>query len=261
MRLPTLCVSLLILTVGSSLLTSCVTMGKFRALKDEVAALESKVDGQDEKQATLENRVDNLKDLYRKEDDAIRERIANLAADYKDLQKEIGRAHGKQEEIDFKLREIAKHIKGLQGLVEDRFGMDSEALPKELPEKPEELFELGESSFKTGLTRKARAVYREFLKKHPDHDLTDDAQFMIGQTLFSEGRFTESVQEFKMVYDQYQTGNRYREAVLKIGLAYVRSNRCRKALKIYKFAAKTFKKTDEGAAAKKEVEELKKICK
>lgn len=236
-------------------------MGKFKALKDDVAVLEAHNKTQDEKQATLETRIDNLKELYRKEDDALRERLANLAADYKDLQKEIGRAQGKQEEIDFKLREIAKHIKGLQGLVEDRFGMDSEALPADLPDKPEPLYELGESAFKSGLTRKARAIFHEFLKKHPDHDLTDDAQFMVGQTLFSEGRFTEAVQEFKTVYDQFQTGNRYREAVLKIGLAYVRSNRCRKALKIYKFAAKTFKKSDEGQAAAKEVEELKKICK
>lgn len=258
MPLRTLPLIIVALSLSSA---SCVTMGKFNALKDKVSAFEKESAELKEQSETLETRIDNLNNVTKEDRDAIRTRLAELAADFKDLQMEIGKAQGRQEEIDFKLNEIAKHVKGLKGLVEDRFGTDSDALPKDLPSEPEKLFEVGMSAYKTGLTRKARAIFREFMKQNSDHALTDDAQLMIGETLFAEGRFTESVNAYKTVYDQYQTGDRYKEAVLKIGLAYVRSNRCKKALKIYKFAAKTFKGTEEADAAKKEVKELKKVCK
>jgi TolA-binding protein len=149
----------------------------------------------------------------------------------------------------------------LKGLVEDRLGGDSEALPDALPEQPEAFFELGMSTMKSGLMKKARAIFKAFIAKFPSHDKADDAQFMIGETLFSEGRFTEAVTAFKTVYDQYQTGDRHKEAVLRIGLSYVRANNCKKALKIYEFAQKTFKGTPEAEAAAKEAKEIRAVCK
>jgi len=236
-------------------------MGKYHALKDRVGGLETDLARTREEVATLTTRVDNLKNIMRKDDQKVRDNVAELGADLSDLQMMLGRLQGRQEEIDFKLNAIAKHVKGLKGLVEDRFGVDSGILPKDLPKSPGELFELGMSTFKSGLTRKARAIFQEFMRQFKEHDKTDDAQFMLGETLFAEGRFTESVTAYKLVYDQYQTGDRYEEAVLRIGLAYVRSNRCRKALKIYRFARKTFKGTPTAEAAAAEIEKLDKVCK
>jgi len=236
-------------------------MGKFNALKDRVAAVEGRCDEIDEELETLATRIDNLKGVLQKDQDALRERLANVAADVRDLRTELAATQGRQEEIDFKLKEIGKHVSGIKGLVEDRLGTDSEALPTDLPVEAEPMFQAGMDSYKSGLTRKSRAIFKEFLKRFPDSDKVDDAQLMIGETFFSEGRFTEAVDAYKTVYDQYATGDRYREAVLKIGLSYVRSNKCQKALKIYQFAAKQFKKTPEGETAAKEAKHLEKVCK
>ena len=249
----------LCLAAGTS--GSCVTTGKFNKLKERTIALENRLERLEHQMKTMETRLANLMVIVEKEDQAIRDDVADTSADVDDLRVAMGTLEGRQEVIEFKLEKITSHVTGMKGFMEDRFGTDSDVLPEDLPDKPEALYEVGKSAYESGLTRKARAIFREFLKRHPDHDLTDDAQFMIGETFFAEGRFTESVQEFKAVYDQYQSGDRYREAVMRIGLSYVRSNKCKKALKIYQFAAKNFKGSAEGDRAREEADQLRKVCK
>jgi len=252
----------LIAALGAAfVLSGCPTMGKFNALKDRVAGQEETDKKHEEALATLEARLENLNQLYQKDDEAIRAQVADLAADFAELQMAVGALQGRNEEISFKLAEVGKHVKGLKGLVEDRFGTDSDALPSDLPADPAGFFEVGMNAAKSGMTRKARAVFKEFIKRYPDNEKADDAEFMIGETLFAEGRFTESITSYKTVYDNYQTGDRYRDAVLRIGLAYVRSNNCKKALQIYRFAVKTFKGTPEAETAAKEAKEIEKVCK
>ena len=243
------------------LLSSCVTMGRYRALKDRVADLDERTIAAEEKVITMETRVDHLKSLTDKVDDEIRTKLADLAADYSELQMTLGMLQGRQEEIQFKLGKIGQHLSGLKGLVEDRFGVDAEALPKSLPKDAEEIFALGMQSYDQSLMRKARAIFKHLVQKFPQHDRTDDAQFMVGESLFNEGRFTEAINAYKTVYDQYQTGDKYQDAVLRIGLCYVRSNKCGKALKIYKFASRTFKGTPAGDQAEKEMKQVKEACK
>ncbi len=252
---------LVLLCAALMLLTSCVTMGRYRALKDQVHDLEDRAVAADEKVATMETRLDHLKGLTDKTDDEIRTKLADLSADYSELQMTLGMLQGRQEEIQFKLGKIGQHLSGLKGLVEDRFGVDAEALPKSLPADVEELFALGMQSYDQALMRKARAIFKHLVQKFPQHDRTDDAQFMVGESLFNEGRFTEAINAYKTVYDQYQTGDKYQNAVLRIGLCYVRSNKCSKALKIYKFAGRTFKGTPAGDQAEKEMKQVKEACK
>ena len=259
-RITGFSVLVLLILVASGSNMSCVTMGKYNALKDRVATIEDSNKKLKADTQTLSNRLDNFKKLSDKEHNTLRKRIAELAADFSDLQRVLARVKGRQEEVDFKLGEVAKRVTGLKGVVEDRFGIDSEALPEELPEEPKAFFQLGKTKFESGLTRMARAIFREFVKRWPDHELADDAVLMKGETLFKEGRFTESIDAYRKVYEEYQEGDRYKEAVLRIGLAYVRSNRCKKALKIYRFAASTFRNSETGKKARKEAKALEKIC-
>jgi TolA-binding protein len=241
--------------------TSCVTMGKYHGLKDRVTSLEERTGVNEEHLDTLTTRQDNLRNLQTTEDKDIRTTLAELGADLSELQMTLGMLQGRQEEVQFKLNAIAKHVKGLKGLVEDRFGIDADALPAQLPDNPEEFYKLGNDAIKDGLTRRGRAIFKSFLQRFPQDDKADDAQFMIAETLFTEGRFTEAVNAYKTVYDQYQSGDRYTKAVLRIGLCYVRSNKCDKALKIYKFAKRTFKGSPTAEAAEKEITKLKDVCK
>lgn len=250
------------ITLVSLSLSGClVTRNQFDALQVRVKSQEGKVAELERRIVTLETRLENFKGVYDKETDALRKRLAELAADLADLQRGVGQIQGRHEELEFKLREMTRNVKGLQGLVEDRFGIDSEVLPEQMPEDAEAFYKVGDESFRSGLTRKARAVFREFGRRYPSHDLTDDALFMVGESLLAEGRFTESVKVYRQVYEQYPNGDKALDAAMKVGVAYVRSNNCKKAIRIYEFVAEQFPATPQGKDARKEVRELKKACK
>jgi len=260
MALARRCIPLLVL-FGMASLSSCVTTGKFDALKDRVMALETVATQLATDLDEARTRSAKADEEAAKELESIRTRMADIGGDVTDLERTVARVQGRQEEIDFKLAEVSNKVKGIKGVVEDKFGVDVEDLPQNLPENADEFFALCQDTFKKNLTRKARAIYREFVKRFPTHEKADDAQFMVGECYFAEARFEDAVIAYKQVYDNYQQGDRYREAVLRIGLSYVRANACKKALKIYDFAAKTFRKTPEGDQAAAEYKALKKSCK
>jgi len=236
-------------------------MGKHEALKERVAALEQSNNQLVNRTDRHEKRIDNVKTFVDDEDGKIRDLLANLRADVDDLRMQLARTAGSQEEVVHRLDRIQGKIKGIKGLVDERLGGDRESLPESLPEDPEGMFKVGLEKFNAGYTKTARAIFLEFIRRAPDDEKADDAQFYVGETFFSESRFVEGVTAYRKVYDTYQRGDRFREAVLRIGLCYERTNDCAKAKKIYKFARDEFKKTPEGKKAGDKYRALKKTCK
>jgi TolA-binding protein len=238
-----------------------VTTGKHEALKERVAVLEQSNNHLVTLTERLEKRIDNVKSYVDVEDQKIRELLANLRADLDDLGMQLGRTAGSQEELVHRFDQIQGKIKGIKGLVDERLGGDREDLPEDLPKDPAEMFTVALEKFNAGYTKTARAIFTEFIRVAPDDEKADDAQFFVGETFFSEGRFVEAVAAYRKVYDNYQRGDRFREAVLRIGLSYERTNDCDKAKKIYKFARDEFKKSSEGKKADEKYKALKKTCK
>jgi tol-pal system protein YbgF len=83
----------------------------------------------------------------------------------------------------------------------------------------------------------AVAGFREFIRRHPEHELADNAQYWIGESLYSLGRtyanqgqsercvqsLEQAVQEFKKVVANYPRGDKaptalYKEALVLIEL-------------------------------------------
>ena len=114
---------------------------------------------------------------------------------------------GRQEEIDFKLAEVSNKVKGIKGVVEDKFGVDVEDLPQNLPEAPDEFFNLCQDTFKKGLKPQGPGSLQRVRQAiPPTHEKADDAQFMVGECYFAESRFEDAVIAYKQVYDNYQQG-------------------------------------------------------
>ncbi|MFH1531770.1 MAG: tetratricopeptide repeat protein [Pseudomonadota bacterium] len=238
-----------------------VTMGKHKALEERVVALEQSNNELVNRTDRNEKRIDNVKTYVDDEDGKIRDLVANLRADVEDLRMQLARTAGAQEEVIHRLDGIQGKVMGIKGLMDERLGGDRESLPEDLPKDPDGMFKIGLEKYNAGYTKSARAIFNEFIRLFPDNEKADDAQFYVGETFFSESRFVEAVTEYRKVYDNYQRGDRFREAVLRIGLSYERTNDCDKAKKIYKFARDEFKKSSEGEKADEKYKALKKTCK
>ncbi len=63
--------------------------------------------------------------------------------------------------------------------------------------------------------------FREYLRRSPQAELADNAQYWIGECFYAQRDFGAAVQEFQKVVDQYPRGNKVPAALLKIGYCYL----------------------------------------
>lgn len=103
------------------------------------------------------------------------------------------------------------------------------------PLQPKDIYQASYIDFSKGSYPLAIAGFREFLRRFPDHELADDAQYWVGEAYFSLARgygnanqpdkatqsLEQAVQEFKKVVANYPRGDKAPTALYKEALALI----------------------------------------
>ena len=84
---------------------------------------------------------------------------------------------------------------------------------------PQRLYDNACADYSTGQWSLAIAGFDTYIKTFPRSDLTDDAQFYIGETHYNDGRFADAVLAYDEVIVNYSEGDAVPEAQYKKGLA------------------------------------------
>lgn len=61
--------------------------------------------------------------------------------------------------------------------------------------------------------------FKEFLRRMPDADISDNAQYWIGESYYMQGDHRQAVREYQKVLDQHAPGDRVASSLYKLGLA------------------------------------------
>ena len=73
---------------------------------------------------------------------------------------------------------------------------------------------------RAGRIDQALAQFRAFGERYPRHDLSDNAQYWVGECFYARKEFGAALKEFRRVIDEHPTGNKVPDSLLKIGLSY-----------------------------------------
>lgn len=84
---------------------------------------------------------------------------------------------------------------------------------------PQRLYDNAWADYSTGQWSLAIAGFDTYIKTFPRSDLTDDAQFYIGETHYNDGRFADAILAYDEVIVNYSEGDAVPEAQYKKGLA------------------------------------------
>lgn len=91
------------------------------------------------------------------------------------------------------------------------------------PPSPEELYNAAYGDFIKGNYDLAKQGFEEYLKNYPDTELSDNAQYWIGECNYVQRKFSEAVQEFDKVLQNYPKGDKAPAASLKKGYSLLES--------------------------------------
>jgi tol-pal system protein YbgF len=182
-------------------------------------------------------------------------------------------------------REAAETLGRLEGKLDDimaRFRIQSERQPARLPElapgvtpvggstgsavkggaaaatgaastagpDPTQLYDQATQDLTQGRYAMALGNYREYLRRFPDADLADNAQYGAGECFFAQSQFDSALVEYTRVGARWPTGDRAPAALYKLGLCQDRLGRSADAKKTFENLVKRFPQSGESQLAR-----------
>jgi tol-pal system protein YbgF len=96
----------------------------------------------------------------------------------------------------------------------------------------------------------ARQSFTEYLRHYPNTEVSDNAQYWIGECLYATGDFNGAVAAYGLVSERYPKGDKVPAALLKTGYALARLNRADEAKKFFEEVIKKYPKGDEARLAR-----------
>jgi tol-pal system protein YbgF len=96
----------------------------------------------------------------------------------------------------------------------------------------------------------ARSEFEEYLRRFPETDLADNAQYWIGECFFAEGKYEQAADAFKKVIERYPTGNKVPRAMLKAGYALLQLGRDAEAKDMFQQVMDAYPLSSEADQAK-----------
>ena len=87
---------------------------------------------------------------------------------------------------------------------------------------PQRLYDTAYADYTTGQWALSIQGFEAYISTFPRSELSDDAQFFVGQNYYADGRFQEAADAFERVLVSYPSGDVVAEALYKRGLALER---------------------------------------
>ncbi len=151
----------------------------------------------------LEEKDKIFDDKGRSQDDrmkALEGRIRGIEDQLKILATKIDQAVSKPSEEEKTAREISADVKGVSTGAGD-------------------LYKDAYETFQKGDFEAARRKFETFLKQYPNTQLSDNAQFWIGETYYMKKDYEKAILEYEKAITKYPEGDKIPAALFKQGLA------------------------------------------
>ena len=121
---------------------------------------------------------------------------------------------------------------------------------------PSQAFETARSDYYMGNWSLAIQGFESFLKTFPKSDLTDDAQYYIGETYYMSGRFQDALAAYNAVIERYPASNTLPDAYFKRGMALKALGQIPQAKDSLAFVIKTYPSSDAAFLAKQALDQI-----
>lgn len=115
---------------------------------------------------------------------------------------------------------------------------------------PTQLYDQATQDLTQGRYSMALNTYREYLRRFPDTDLADNAQYGVGECFFAQSQFDSALVEYTRVGSKWGSGDRAPAALYKLGLCQERLGRTADAKATFEDLVKRFPQSGEAQLAR-----------
>ena len=252
------------------------------SIKNEMSALRSDLSSENQKlKADLLLRIENLQSEIRTLSTGIEEYKEFSKRPSKELDRVKGDMEGRLRILEEREKNLEEKNKAQEGKIkelEDRLkglevktsGPATKQTESEKPISKEALAELkgvstgmgdlykdAYETFHKGDLEGARRKLEAFLKQYPNTELSDNAQFWIGETYYLKKDFERAILEYEKAIVKYPEGDKIPAALFKQALAFFELGDKTNARNLLKRVIEKYPHSDQAEMAKKKLETIK----
>jgi tol-pal system protein YbgF len=213
-------------------------------VKEDVAVrtriLEERGKAFEEKNRILEDRIN----VYGEKNKAIEDRL-------KGLEIKIAELVAKTAELSSKLAEAEK------AAVAREPQREPPAEVKGVSTNVADLYKDAYETFQKGNAEGARRKFEAFLKQYPNTELSDNAQFWIGETYYLKKDFEKAILEYEKAIVKYPEGDKIPAALFKQALAFLELGDKTNARNLLKRVMERYPQSEQAEMAKKRLDTIK----
>jgi tol-pal system protein YbgF len=210
---------------------------------------------------SLSTGIEEYKELLKrpsKEMDRFKEDLEGRLKGYEERRKT-------QEE---KIKEIEDRLKGLDGKT---VGSATKVMESERPASTKEdlaeirgastgmgdIYKDAYETFHKGNLEGARRKFEAFLKQYPNTELSDNAQFWIGETYYLKKDFERAILEYEKAIVKYPEGDKTPAGLFKQALAFLELGDKANARNLLKRVIEKYPHSEQAEMAKKKLDTIK----
>ena len=132
-------------------------------------------------------------------------------------------------------------------------GAPGPVVPNPQAPAPRELYTQAYADYARGNYDLAIQEYSDYLRNYPDTDLSDNAQYWIGECQYSKQKYPEAIAAWDELLRQYPSSDKIPDARFKKGMALEKLGRRSQALLEYRFVAERFPNSEAGRKAREKL--------
>jgi tol-pal system protein YbgF len=206
------------------LMTGCAATKRIDSQQGEIDGLKREIMYLKNQNAQYERELQELAKKIAETEQARSKERADFAAKVDALRAEVAAIQSQYNETNYRLTALNEQTPASGPSVVVSAPADSSENQQSQILTSNEARELYNSAYRDllrGNYQLSLAGFTEYLKKYPATDLTDNAQYWIGEVYYAQGRFMNSITEFEKVIKNYPAGDKKASALLKIAYAYI----------------------------------------
>ena len=256
----------------------CISTSDFEAAQRQIAELQEELANIKRTAAGKED-VQNVNTRIAEQTEALLRSNATLVTKVSDIEERLQTTQGSFEQSAHRMDQLATQISQAQRELEDlksrMAALQSAAAPAVPPAEgtpaggsvtvappstpsgdPMQLYQAAYRDYQRGNFDLAIEGFRDFLAENANSDLADNASYWVGESLFSQKKYREAIEQFDSVVTKYPRSDKVPGALLKKGYAYINIGERAQGIVQLQYVLHEHPKSQEASLARQRLRQL-----
>jgi tol-pal system protein YbgF len=255
---------------------ACVSTSDVEKLQSQISDLQEQL-AQVKRTASSKEEVSNVNKTIADQTQTLLKSNATLVAKVDQIEDKIQNAQGATEQTNYRLDRMTQQLTQTQHDVDDLktaaaraaaappaasavpapSGSQMTVQPVAPPsEDPMQTYQSAYRDYQRGNYDLAVAGFRDFAAKNPNSELSGNAAYWIGESLYSQKKYREAIQQFDSVVTRYPRSDKVAGALLKKGYSYIALGEKSQGIVQLQYVVHEHPTTPEAALARQKLKSL-----